>query len=206
MQRLGFLVLSVPLVLLACGGSDAKFDEPADTGSSAADTGSSVDTATGTDSATVEEDAEPPPPVDTGTTVEDTSPPPPVDTGVVTCTEMYSKTFGGHCYFPINARQWLGARDACVSLGAHLVTIASAEEQAVVQSIASGDRWMGMWRESGKPPVASSYTWITSEPTTYTHWQDGEPNGSGNCARLRGDGLWADYSCSSNLIAICERE
>ncbi len=213
MQRLCFLLLSVPLVLVACGGSDAGsvFDKTGgdDTGSSAADTGSSgSDTST-----TVEEDAAPPPPPeDTGTVTDDTSPvipddtaPPPVDTGVA-CTETYSKTFAGHCYFPINARYFYSARDVCVSLGAHLATITSAEEQAVVESIASGDRWIGLAKDYSAPAVATNYKWITGETGSYSHWQAGEPNGSGSCARLRSDGTWADYSCNTNLIAICERE
>ena len=54
---------------------------------------------------------------------------PETDTGV-RCTEMYSKTFGGHCYFPINARYFYPARDVCAMLGAHLVTITSSEEFA----------------------------------------------------------------------------
>jgi hypothetical protein len=221
MRRLHFTVLAIPFLLLACGGSDAGnvFDKP----SGGDDTGASAETSGSTDTSTpVEEDSNPPPPIDSGTPSEDTSaPPPPMDTGMigvdttppppdvttVACSEPGSKTFGGHCYFPTNyGRWWSTARDICAGLKAHLVTITSAEEQAVVQSIGSGDRWIGLARPDMTPATASSYKWITAETSSYSRWYVGEPNGSGYCVRLRGDGTWADYGCSTNLIAICERE
>jgi hypothetical protein len=225
MQRLRFLLVAVPSLLLACGGSDAgsAFEEPADTGTGASETGGAVDSSTvEPDSRVIEEDA-PPTPEDTGTVADDTAPPPvdsgviavdtgviatdtgviATDTGVVTCTEPGSKTYGGHCYFPTSiTRYWPNARDLCASLKAHLVTITSSGEQAVVESISSGDRWIGLARFDGSP----GFRWLNAEPVTYTRWASGEPNGSGYCARLRADGTWADYSCSTNLIGICERE
>ncbi len=219
MRRLRLLTLAVPFVLLACGGSDAGsvFDNPSgdDTGtSSTTDTGGSASDT----SMPIGDDSDVPPPVDSGVIADDTSAPvdtgggkvdtgsPTVDTGV-RCLEPGSKTYEGHCYFPTAiSRYWPNARDLCIMSGAHLATITSAGEQAVVASIASGDRWIGLARPEGTAPVATSYKWLTAEPVGYTNWQVGEPNGSGYCARLRGDGTWADYGCATNLTAICERE
>lgn len=126
--------------------------------------------------------------------------------GGVPCTEPSSAVFGGHCYFPLAERNWVTARDFCVSRGAHLVTITSAEEQAFVQTMLPGeDRWIGLYRPTG--PGTPPFRWVTTEAVGYTRWAMGEPNGSGSCARIRpSDQRWADQSCSQTLNAICERE
>jgi hypothetical protein len=217
-----FAFLAVPVILVACGGSsnESAFNEPAP------DTGTSSDDSSTADSGTVIEedgatitDTDVPPPDDTGTTPTDTgteldtgSPIVdtgvlPVDTGVpptdggVACPEAGSKTYMGHCYFPISSRTFDGARSACAAAGAHLVTITSAGEQTLVNTVGTGERWIGLARFSG----STSFRWVTMEAMTYTNWAAGEPNGSGYCARLRTDG-WADISCSQYFPAVCERE
>jgi len=225
MRRPWLLTLPFPFLLLACGGSDAGsiFDKPLDQ-----DTGgtSATDGAPATDSTSPTEDTgePPPPPRDSGTPVEDTGdPPPPVDTGVELdtgldtglppvdtggCTDPGGKTFGGHCYFPTPlSRYWTTSRDGCTAVGAHLVTITSAEENAFVATFATtGERWIGLYRPDGTSYNASSYRWVTTETGTYRNWDSSEPNFSGQCVRMRSNGRWADQSCSINLIAICERE
>ena len=111
----------------------------------------------------------------------------------------------GHCYFRVQGQDagWAAMRSACEGLGAHLVTITSAAEQAFVAGLIDGhDRWTG-YSKIG----ASEFTWITGESSTYENWQQGEPNESGDaCTRLRNSGEWADRSCTNNEGAICERE
>jgi hypothetical protein len=197
MKPLGCVVGLISVLVSACGSEPASVATDSSVGVDAtSDTSIVLDTGTAT------EDTSTPPPLDTGTVVVDAAP----ETGVP-CTETSGKSFAGHCYFPITARIWSDARDNCISLGAHLVSINSAAEQTFVESMSSGDRWLGMWRTTGKPVVADSYVWITSEPTTFTHWATGEPTGmTGLCARMRADGFWANTTCSTNLIGICERE
>ncbi|MBI2392131.1 MAG: C-type lectin domain-containing protein [Deltaproteobacteria bacterium] len=141
--------------------------------------------------------------IDSGTVVIDSGTVPDlgVDTGVP-CTEPNSKTYLGHCYFPIGPRAWNNARDACVAAGAHLATVTSSGEMAVVGTVGTGERWIGLARFGG----ASTFTWLTGEPVSFTYWNAGEPNGSGACARMLAGGRWADYSCSTSFTAICERE
>jgi hypothetical protein len=81
------------------------------------------------------------------------------------------------------------------------VTITSAGEQALVDTVGTGDRWIGLARSSG----ATTFGWVTSEAVTYTNWAPGEPNGTGSCARLRTTG-WADIGCDQSYAAVCERE
>lgn len=204
-----------------------------DTSTASDETSTGDDSATAEDSGTIGEDGspppidsgDPPPPVDSGSPpppvdsggppVDSGGPPPPIDTGVtlpdtsttVPCTEPGGKMYMGHCYFPLNPRTWAAARDFCASLKAHLVTITSSGEQAHVETVGYNDRWIGFLRPESTPIASSSFKWITGEATTYTRWDSGEPNGSGYCARLRGsDGRWADYQCTQNLPAVCERE
>lgn len=220
MRRLSFLFLAFPLSALACGGSNAGdvFNEvpAADTGSAGADTSTPPND---TGSGGGEDVVDPPPPRDSGAPAEDTSdPPPPVDTGIVPdtalppvdaggpCPEGW-KTFGGHCYLATTgSRSWVAQRDACAGAGAHLVTINSAEEMVFVQSLGSGERWIGMYRPESSPYAATSYRWVTPETSTYRNWGMSEPNFSGQCVRMLADGKWADQRCDWNFIAICERE
>ncbi len=123
------------------------------------------------------------------------------------CTESGARRFGGHCYFASSSAGWDEARSACEARGAHLVTIGSREEQDAVESIRDGrDRWIGLSRPKGSPSAEASFAWVTGEPSTYERWSGDEPNGSGECARLRGDGRWADADCGASYVAICERE
>jgi len=129
--------------------------------------------------------------------------------GGVPCTETDGVTFGGHCYFPLSTRQsWSAADSACKAASAHLVTLGSADEQNAVQPIlVADDRWIGLDRPAGSPTGDASFAWTTGEARSYTNWGAGEPNGSGECARMKGSsGQWADVSCTSSLRSICERE
>lgn len=236
MKRLNLLV-AFSAVLFGCGGSDAGsvFDQNAESGteSDSGATGGDSSTTEDTGGTTTEdttpggEDGDPPPPIDSG------DPPPPVDSGVpgidtgpvadigpkpdigpsldgtvgVPCTEPGGKMYGGHCYFPLNPRTFMAARDFCISLKAHLVTITSDGEQKHVVTVGYNDRWIGLARAEGSPPSATSFKWINGETVGYTYWDSGEPNGSGFCTRLRdADGRWADISCGTTLPAVCERE
>jgi hypothetical protein len=124
------------------------------------------------------------------------------------CTETGAIALNGHCYFLTTASaSWDTSRATCVAAGAHLVTIASASEQAAIEALApTKDRWIGLSRPVGSPARDASYVWITGEPRTYTNWDSGEPNGSGECVRLRVGGRWAGNICASAVAAICERD
>jgi hypothetical protein len=127
-----------------------------------------------------------------------------VDTApdAVACTDAEGRVFGGHCYFPVGPTNWNNARTICLGRTAHLVTITTAAEEAFVETMRPGiDRWIGLRRVG-----AAAFTWTTGEAIGYTKWAPGEPNGSGECARLRNTNEWADQNCNSTEVAICERD
>ena len=138
--------------------------------------------------------------VDAGVDVADTAAP---------CPEAGAKTYLGHCYFPTpSPLSWDSAKAACTAASAHLVSITSPGEQAVVVTVRSGDRWIGLSRPVGSPTGEASFSWVTAEAMTYKNWDAaaGEPNGSGECAKASFSGAWADQACSNKLFAVCERE
>ncbi|MFI5301012.1 MAG: C-type lectin domain-containing protein, partial [Polyangiales bacterium] len=187
----------------------ADLGSPSDQGSSS-DLGTSTDAradASVVDTATL---------ADTVTPIDVT---PIVDLGppdvplVVPCFEPGGLLYGGHCYFPTDTFSWIDASNFCgnATPPAHLATITSDGEQTAVQDLQSGQqRWIGLSRKDSDPSIASSFKWVTGEPAIYQHWYsdptDQEPNGTGPCARFLEDGTWADYTCDSLFVAICERD
>jgi hypothetical protein len=82
--------------------------------------------------------------------------------------------YGGHTYFRSNtSSNWPTAKTNAEALGAHLVTISSAAENAFLSGI--GQHWGGMTDET----VEGTWAWVTGEPVVYTSWQAGEPNNAG---------------------------
>jgi hypothetical protein len=126
----------------------------------------------------------------------------------VACTEADAVLSSGHCYFAlVAAADFTAQRDACIAAGAHLASITSAAEQAIVAPLGSGDRWIGLVKDASLPSEKSSFHWITGEPSlVYDNWAMGDPNGGHNCARMKADGMWADQACTNAYGAICERE
>lgn len=130
--------------------------------------------------------------------------------------------WNGHCYFAGATGTgvgWTAASAACAASGnAHLVTIGSTEEQAMLAQTffpSVADFWIGLsLADPSLPPPASCITtpsscpfvWVTGESLAYTNWATyGEPNYSGSCVRMRADTQqWADYGCATMLGAICE--
>jgi len=93
-------------------------------------------------------------------------------------TPVVEGTFGGHTYQVIDAS--LNAEDAqkyCEKLGGHLVTITSAEEQTFVESLLKKGGSRNQYWIGGKF-VKDTFTWITGEKVSYTHWDWNEPNRS----------------------------
>ncbi len=101
--------------------------------------------------------------------------------------------FGGHRYeyYPNADISWTQARAMCQSMGGHLVTITSAEEQAFIESTFPGTTgWIGGYGDN------NGWSWVTGEPFGgYTHWKSGEPNDQGGvewCGHLWTDMTWND--------------
>ncbi len=123
----------------------------------------------------------------------------------------------GTCYMLLNGGlPHIGAQAACLGLGANLVVIETAEEQAIVASLAvqypngQPDLWIG----ATDSLVEGTFVWVNLAPVAYENWRDGEPNNNGpggageDCALIEGDTAaneWDDRSCANLLPSICER-
>ncbi len=143
------------------------------------------------------------------------------------CTGSGATAYGGHCYFLVGddtPLDWSSAKSACGahSSGAHLVTVGSKEEQAMLAASffpATIDAWIGLsLADVTKDPSSSCklepaqcpFAWVTGDKLDYTAWtirsgNDSEPNYTGACVRMQAtDQTWGDTSCSGTLRAICE--
>jgi hypothetical protein len=83
--------------------------------------------------------------------------------------------FGGHTYerFDVILSSWHETEAYCNSLGAHLPTIGSAEENEIVFRV-NKTSYLGATDEL----VEGEWRWVTGEPFAYSNWDvaGGEPN------------------------------
>lgn len=92
----------------------------------------------------------------------------------------------GHEYEVVLAEgiTWTDARAAALALGGgwDLATITSAQEDTFVISLLPtnpADR-SHFWIGASDAASEGSFVWVSGEPFSYTNWQSGEPNNSGN--------------------------
>lgn len=87
-------------------------------------------------------------------------------------------TFNDHKYaiFDLGV-SWDECKEYCESLGGHLATITSSEEQQFLEEsvLPHGNKksyYIGLFRQAANQP----HQWITGEPYNYRNWDNGEPN------------------------------
>lgn len=125
----------------------------------------------------------------------------------------------GHCYRVNESLLTFDeARAACDLASAHLVTIGSAEENALARDLHDGEHWLGATDELGDDAAGvGSYVWVNGEPWVYSDWQDGQPNAYQtdcpddpdadcyeHCGFQSDEGDWLDRSCWHTIASICE--
>ncbi len=97
------------------------------------------------------------------------------------------------------------AKLACEALGGHLVTITSAEENAVVYAVASGNYiFIGCTDEESE----GTWVWVNGEEFKYSNWNSGEPNdsyetGEDYTVMLGSTGKWND-TYADGFYYVCE--
>ena len=99
--------------------------------------------------------------------------------------------FNTHKYKLITEEMsWNDAEAYCISLGGHLVTITSAEENSFVQSLISKSTMIGL----SDAAEEGTWEWVTGESITYTNWAKNEPNNQSNedYALMQVKGTWND--------------
>ncbi len=100
------------------------------------------------------------------------------ETSLEACSSCGAYTYGGHLYMVFEKNlTWNEAEAYCESLGGHLITITSEEEQnfitEVLKQCTNSYYWTGGFLNG------SSWEWVTGEPFVYENWATGEPNNSG---------------------------
>lgn len=124
----------------------------------------------------------------------------------------------GHYYAVIDKviPSWKDAKLYCESLGGHLVTIASPEEQKFIEFLISiqgtfEEYWIGGTDEGSE----GRFRWVTGEPFSYTNWNIGEPNNLNGVEHylliykdITRFGKWNDYpeKVDIKIGVICEWE
>lgn len=101
--------------------------------------------------------------------------------GLTSAYLIYKGTFNGHGYYQsTNEYTWPDASSTATSVGAHLITITSVQENSFVLSNLDQTynyAWIGLHNTG----TVGSFAWVTGEPLGYTNWIPGEP-----------DNLWND--------------
>jgi len=105
-------------------------------------------------------------------------------------------------------RPFADAGPHCAEEGAALVIIGDANENQWVLdqlgAFAMSSPWLGL----NDLEVEGIWLWADGTEPGYLHWNNGEPNNSGNedCTQLLSNGLWNDIKCSAEYGVICEDE
>ena len=111
-------------------------------------------------------------------------------------------TFNGHQYKVIDkSMTWTEAEEYCESLGGHLVTITSKEEdEFILNTIADNETSLYFWIGGSDSREEGKWEWVTGEEWDYNHWKSGQPNdykgwckeGQDYAVIVDKDGRWED--------------
>ncbi|KAL2079235.1 hypothetical protein ACEWY4_024979 [Coilia grayii] len=118
---------------------------------------------------------------------------------------------GKYYYFSTDNKKWTESRDACVTMGGHLVIIETQEEQDFLihhNPAQNQDYWIGLtdsaeegkwrWVDNSLLNNNTKY-WRGTEPD---NWKDQEDCARVNVNRVRDS--WYDSSCEDRYKRICE--
>jgi hypothetical protein len=105
--------------------------------------------------------------------------------------------------FAISSSNWASVNSTCQTAGGHLAVINTPTENTTAVNVCPGSNscWIGYTDQASE----GSWVW-TGDFSSYTNWNTGEPNNSGNqdCAQLMSNGRWDDDGCSSSKTGLCE--
>ena len=120
----------------------------------------------------------------------------------------------GHWYQTIVTigQTWEVARARGASMGGHLVTLATAQEDAFVRSltpdVTDTGFWIGAFRTPNVVCTGSSWQWVDASPWTYTAWASNQPDcwatGQDRLVVVRGNYFpgWHDFGSFATDIAM----
>ncbi|MUP39290.1 PA14 domain-containing protein [Labilibaculum euxinus] len=99
--------------------------------------------------------------------------------------ELYNHTY----YYSNTSEKATTAMQNAINSGGHLVTITSQAENDFIDSKV-GDIWIGLTDAAAE----GTFVWCNGEAVSYTNWNSGEPNNSGNedYTQMYSNGKWND--------------
>lgn len=148
--------------------------------------------------------------------------------GTSACPENLDATatsvVGDTCFAYYEAQQnWYNAKTLCDIHRGHLVVVRNEKTNAAVQSLITGDVWLGASDESANISLASegNFFWLSdatpfwkgvqkgsSVRRAYANWNTNEPNnfgGNKNCVTIHAaDGRWNTSACSAKYGYVCQ--
>ena len=112
--------------------------------------------------------------------------------------------YNGHSYYrSTGSATWTTARQNCINMSGHLVTITTSAENSFIYNL-----WPSGWIGLTDEVTEGTWRWVTGETYSYSSWNSGEPNNSGNEDYIQfvGAGKWNDLNNSSSLPYVLEFE
>jgi len=112
--------------------------------------------------------------------------------------------YNGHSYYrSTGSAVWTTARQNCIDMGGHLVTVTTSAENSFIYNL-----WPSGWIGLTDEVTEGTWKWVTGETYSYSSWNSGEPNNSGNEDYIQfvGAGKWNDLNNSSSLPYVLEFE
>ena len=84
--------------------------------------------------------------------------------------------YNGHSYYrSTGTANWTTAKSNCVAMGGYLVTVTTSGENSFLFNL-----WPSGWIGLTDEVTEGTWKWVTGETFSYTNWNSGEPNNSGN--------------------------
>ncbi|XP_074013155.1 macrophage mannose receptor 1-like [Numenius arquata] len=142
---------------------------------------------------------------------------PPVQVPAAACAKGWDEASWADSCFKFFVREgnqkksWFEAEEFCREIGGNLVTINTREDQTLIWQLASdkGLRNQAFWIGLFLLNPDEGFAWIDGSPVIYEHWDEYEPNNSGeleHCVMFNGSPQmrWNDLRCEHLLNWICE--
>jgi hypothetical protein len=103
--------------------------------------------------------------------------------------------YNGHSYYrSTGSMTWTAAKQACLNMGGHLVTVTTTTENTFIFNL-----WPNGWIGLTDEVVEGQWRWVTGETFSWANWNGGEPNNSNNEDYIQfvGGGKWNDLPNTS---------
>ncbi|XP_054637678.1 brevican core protein [Dunckerocampus dactyliophorus] len=123
------------------------------------------------------------------------------------CEEGWEK-FQSFCYRHVTSRQsWEGAEQHCRTIGGHLVSIMTPEEQHHINEKYKEYQWIGL----NDKTIEGDFRWSDGNLLLFENWHRGQPDSyflSGeDCVAMvwHDGGRWSDVPCNYHLSYTCKK-